>query len=101
MKNRNKKVEVELEVKEEVVGTPEVTEVTVEVAKPKMSLKKKLMIGGGVVVGLALGAAALFVKTAKPKIEEEGFSEVEVEGEVEVEVAEVTPVVEEDPTKKE
>lgn len=37
-----------------------------EVGKPKWSLKKKLMIGGGVLAGLALGAVALVVKNAVP-----------------------------------
>ena len=31
----------------------------IEVSKPKLSLKKKLLIGGGVLAGLVLGAVAL------------------------------------------
>lgn len=34
-------------------------ETEVKTAKPKWSLKKKLLVGGGVVLGLALGAVAL------------------------------------------
>ena len=33
-----------------------------EVGKPKWSLKKKLLIGGGVLAGLVLGAVALGTK---------------------------------------
>jgi len=37
----------------------ETEEVKTEVKKPKWSLKKKLLVGGGVVLGLVLGAIAL------------------------------------------
>ena len=39
-------------------GVLEENEMT-EVSKPKWSLKKKLLIGGGVLAGLVLGAVAL------------------------------------------
>ena len=61
MKHNNKKVEViEMEnvnnMNEEVEETGEIIE---EEAKEKMSLKKKIMIGCGIVAGLVLGAVAL------------------------------------------
>lgn len=39
---------------------------TTKVGKPKRSLKKKLLIGGGIVVGLILGAVALSIKKTAP-----------------------------------
>lgn len=61
MKHNNKKVEViEMEnvnnMNEEVEETGEIIE---EEVKEKMSLKKKIMIGCGVVAGLVIGAVAL------------------------------------------
>ena len=47
-------------------GVLEENEMT-EVSKPKWSLKKKLLIGGGVLAGLVLGAVALGSrKSAEP-----------------------------------
>ena len=71
-KNNFKKVEViDMEDKNEMneefdKNTAEVTEV-----KTKMSLKKKLMIGGGVVLGLVLGAVALGSQKGKNDSDEE------------------------------
>ena len=39
---------------------------TTKVGKPKWSLKKKLLIGGGILAGLVLGAVALGTKKAVP-----------------------------------
>lgn len=44
-----------IEIKDEILEENE----TIEVSKPKWSLKKKLLIGGGVLAGLVLGAVAL------------------------------------------
>ena len=58
MKKNIKKLEVidmENETRNEVLEENE----TVEAGKPKWSLKKKLLIGGGVLAGLVLGAVAL------------------------------------------
>lgn len=70
MKN-TKKMEVndmenENKINEEVGET---TEEVMEV-KTKMSLKKKLMIGGGVVLGLVLGAVALGSRKSKDDTDE-------------------------------
>lgn len=72
MKHNNKKVDViEMEnvnnMNEEVEETTE----EVEEMKTKMSLKKKLMIGGGVVLGLVLGAVALGSRKSKDESVEE------------------------------
>jgi len=48
---------------------------TAVVVKPKWSLKKKMMIGGGIFAGLILGAVALGFKKAKPEVESEVESE--------------------------
>lgn len=49
------------------------TEIIVEVEKPKKSIKKKLLIAGGVVIGLVLGAIVLGSK--KQTIAEERLEE--------------------------
>lgn len=49
------------------------TETIVEVEKPKKSIKKKLLIAGGVVIGLVLGAIVLGSK--KQTIAEERLEE--------------------------
>lgn len=49
------------------------TETIVEVEKPKKSIKKKLLIAGGVVIGLVLGAIVLGSKEqtiAEERLEE-------------------------------
>lgn len=49
------------------------TEIIVEVEKPKKSIKKKLLIAGGVVIGLVLGAIVLGSKEqtiAEERLEE-------------------------------
>lgn len=58
-----KTVEQEVEEVEEENKSEDTANVTV-VSKPKWSLKKKLLIGGGVVLGLVLGALALGTKTS-------------------------------------
>ena len=60
-----KTVEQEVEEVEETgeSKSEDTASVTV-VSKPKWSLKKKLLIGGGVVLGLVLGALALGTKTS-------------------------------------
>ncbi len=73
---KKKTVEVVAMENETMVETP-VVEEAVKV-KTGMSLKKKLMIGGGVVLGLGIGALALMLKKGKPEGEEvEGFDDVE------------------------
>lgn len=44
---------------------------TVEVSKPKWSLKKKLLIGGGVVAGLVLGVITLGCKKSDTPVDDE------------------------------
>ena len=57
-KNIKKVRNIDMENIEREDGVLEENEVT-EVSKPKWSLKKKLLIGGGVLAGLVLGAVAL------------------------------------------
>ena len=57
-KNIKKVRNVDMENIEREDGVLEENETT-EVSKPKWSLKKKLLIGGGVLAGLVLGAVAL------------------------------------------
>ena len=57
-KNIKKVRNVDVENIEREDGVLEENETT-EVSKPKWSLKKKLLIGGGVLAGLVLGAVAL------------------------------------------
>ena len=52
--------EIGMDLNEEVT---EDTEIIVEAEKPKKSIKKKLLIAGGVVLGLVLGAIVLGSKT--------------------------------------
>lgn len=59
--------EIGIDLNEEVAET---TEITVEAEKPKKSIKKKLLIAGGVVLGLILGAIALGAKNQKTIAEE-------------------------------
>jgi len=62
------KVEEEnIETKEEITEESE----TIEVSKPKWSLKKKLLIGGGILAGLALGAIALISKKSVETTDEQ------------------------------
>ena len=42
-----------------------------EVVKPKWSLKKKLLIGGGILAGLVLGAVALGLKKSDKPTDDE------------------------------
>ena len=49
------------------------TEIIVEVEKPKKSIKKKLLIAGGVVIGLVLGA--IVIGSKKQTIAEERLEE--------------------------
>ena len=58
MKKIRKSEVIDMEDNRTMDESPEETE-TVKVGKAKWSLKKKLLIGGGVVVGLVLGAVAL------------------------------------------
>lgn len=58
-----------------VIGENENGTVTMEVEKPKWSLRKKLLIGGGVLAGLVIGAIALGSKKAKPGAEDVEDSE--------------------------
>ena len=44
---------------------------TVEVSKPKWSLKKKLLIGGGVLAGLVLGVVTLGCKKSDAPADDE------------------------------
>ena len=57
-KNIKKVRNIDMENIEREDGVLEENEMT-EVSKPKLSLKKKLLIGGGVLAGLVLGAVAL------------------------------------------
>ena len=57
-KNIKKVRNIDVENIEREDGVLEENETT-EVSKPKWSLKKKLLIGGGVLAGLVLGAVAL------------------------------------------
>ena len=57
-KNIKKVRNIDMENIEREDGVLEENETT-EVSKPKWSLKKKLLIGGGVLAGLVLGAVAL------------------------------------------
>ena len=57
-KNIKKVRNIDMESIEREDGVLEENEMT-EVSKPKLSLKKKLLIGGGVLAGLVLGAVAL------------------------------------------
>ena len=57
-KNIKKVRNIDMENIEREDGVLEENEVT-EVSKPKWSLKKTLLIGGGVLAGLVLGAVAL------------------------------------------
>lgn len=64
MKNiKNEKI---VESEEFNVDSENNEEVTEMVIKPKWSLKKKLMLGGGVLAGLVLGAMALGSKKSTP-----------------------------------
>ena len=56
-----------IETKDEVLEENEMT----EVSKPKWSLKKKLLIGGGVLAGLVLGAVALGSKKSVEPTEDQ------------------------------
>ena len=65
-KNIKKVRNIDVENIEREDGVLEENETT-EVSKPKWSLKKKLLIGGGVLAGLVLGAVALgSKKSAEP-----------------------------------
>lgn len=57
-KNIKKVRSIDMENIEREDGVLEENEMT-EVSKPKWSLKKKLLIGGGILAGLVLGAVAL------------------------------------------
>ena len=75
---------------EKVIEQNENGTVTMAVEKPKWSLKKKLLIGGGVVAGLALGALALGLKKGSANAEDaEDF-----DGDDEIIDADVTDVTE-------
>lgn len=63
---------------------------TTKVGKPKRSLKKKLLIGGGIVVGLILGAVALSSKKTVPAVDQIEDSDNDDE-----EVTDVAEVLEE------
>ncbi len=67
-KGRKPEVVEVVELNEEQI--PEVVEEVTKVAKPKWSLKKKLMIGGGVLAGLAIGAIALINKQGGANIDQ-------------------------------
>lgn len=65
-KNIKKVRNIDMENIEREDGVLEENEMT-EVSKPKLSLKKKLLIGGGVLAGLVLGAVVLgSKKSVKP-----------------------------------
>ena len=80
-KNMNNNMEVvemeamdnEMEIIEEVAETTK---------KPKWSLKKKLMLGGGILVGLVVGAVALGAKKTNAADETSDDSEEDAEEEV-------------------
>ena len=58
-KNIKKVRNIDVENIEREDGVLEENEKMTEVSKPKWSLKKKLLIGGGVLAGLVLGAVTL------------------------------------------
>lgn len=67
----------------ETVDTTE--ETTTKAKKPKWSLKKKLLIGGGVLVGLIFGACALGIKKeeiVECQLEDSNDDDEEIEDEV-------------------
>ena len=64
------------------------------VGKTKKSLKKKILIGGGIVVGLILGAVALSIKKTVPAVDQIEDSENDDE-----EVSDEIPVSEEIPAE--
>lgn len=79
----------DIKTNDEILEEDEVT----EVVKPKWSLKKKLMIGGGVAAGLVLGAIALGSKKATPA--EDPIEDSEDDNEEEDDEEELVYLVEE------
>lgn len=96
-KNIKKSEVIEMEnnnMDEEILEENEMT----KVGKPKWSLKKKLMIGGGIIAGLVLGAIALgskkSVNTTDDQVEDSDNDDEEVTDDITV-TEEITENIEE------